>query len=174
VDPYLARLQREIASATTGLLPQELIAHAPGKWCSAEILEHLFLTYTGTTRGFGRVVNSGTPLATVSTWKQRGQAWVVVGLGYMPTGREAPSVARPRGAPSEEVLTTIGAQIAAMDDIMSTCEAKFGSRIKVLDHPILGPLSIDQWRRFHLVHGLHHVKQIRRLRRELSSDSTKS
>jgi hypothetical protein len=57
---------------------------------------------------------------------------------------------------------------------MSICEAKFGSRIKVLDHPILGPLSIDQWRRFHLVHGLHHVKQIRRLRRELSSDSTKS
>lgn len=174
MDPYLARLQREIASATAGLLPEEWILHAPGKWCSAEILEHLFLTYTGTTRGFGRVVDAGTPLATLSTWKQRSQAWIVVGFGYMPTGREAPSVARPRGIPSEKVLTTIGPQIAAMDEIMSTCEAKFGSRSKVLDHPILGPLSIDQWRRFHLVHGLHHVKQIRQLRREFGGDSTKS
>jgi hypothetical protein len=36
-----------------------------------------------------------------------------------------------------------------------------------LDHPILGPLTGGQWRKFHLVHGLHHVKQIRRLRESL-------
>jgi hypothetical protein len=51
-----------------------------------------------------------------------------------------------------------------MDRILTECEAKFGKHAKVLDHPILGPFSIAQWRKFHLVHGLHHVKQIRRLR----------
>jgi hypothetical protein len=40
-----------------------------------------------------------------------------------------------------------------------------------LDHPILGPFSIAQWRKFHLVHGLHHVKQIQRLKDKVSTQS---
>jgi len=51
-----------------------------------------------------------------------------------------------------------------MDDIIGRCEEKIGRGKKLLDHPILGPLTGTQWRKFHLVHGLHHVKQIRRLR----------
>jgi hypothetical protein len=51
-----------------------------------------------------------------------------------------------------------------MDALLAQCAARFGARSKVLDHPILGPFSIAQWRKFHLVHGRHHVKQIRRLR----------
>jgi hypothetical protein len=31
---------------------------------------------------------------------------------------------------------------------------------------VLGPFSIEQWRKFHLVHGRHHVKQIRQRRAE--------
>jgi hypothetical protein len=51
-----------------------------------------------------------------------------------------------------------------MDSIIARCEEQLGSRCKLLDHPILGPLTASQWRKFHLVHGLHHVKQLRRLR----------
>jgi hypothetical protein len=29
---------------------------------------------------------------------------------------------------------------------------------------ILGPLTIRQWRKFHLIHGRHHIKQIRAIR----------
>lgn len=32
----------------------------------------------------------------------------------------------------------------------------FGSA-KVLDHPILGALSVNQWLKFHLVHTTHHA-----------------
>jgi hypothetical protein len=32
----------------------------------------------------------------------------------------------------------------------------------LLDHVILGPLTVKQWKKFHLAHGLHHLKQIRR------------
>lgn len=103
------------------------------------------------------------PLATTQTWAQRGRTLVVVGFGYLPSGREAPPVARPRGVPPEKVLAEIGPKIAEMDAIIARCEQKLGSRRKLLDHPILGPLTAAQWRKFHLVHGLHHVKQIRRL-----------
>jgi hypothetical protein len=55
-----------------------------------------------------------------------------------------------------------------MDGIMARCESEFGSHRKVLDHPILGPFSIAQWRKFHLVHGRHHVKQLQYLRAKSS------
>jgi len=62
------------------------------------------------------------------------------------------------------VLSEIALKIAEMDDCIARCEQKLGSRPALLDHPILGPLTGSQWRKFHLVHGLHHAKQIRRLR----------
>jgi hypothetical protein len=125
----------------------------------------LYLTYTGTTKGFERVADAGKSLATSQSWRQRGRALVVVGFGYFPTGREAPPVTRPRGLPIEKMLAEIESKIAQMDDIMTRCEEKLGARSKLLDHPILGPLTAVQWRKFHLVHGLHHVRQIRQLRR---------
>ena len=164
MDPRLQRLQKEIASAVAGLTPEQWTLHPPGKWCVAEVLEHLYLTYTGTIKGFQRVAEAGKPLATTQSWTQRGRTIIVVGFGYLPSGREAPPVARPRGVPVEKVQAEIGPKIAEMDDIMAQCEKNLGARRKLLDHPILGPLTADQWRKFHLVHSLHHIKQIHELR----------
>jgi Protein of unknown function (DUF1569) len=164
VDPRFQRLQEQITAAVAGLSPEQLSRHTPGKWCAAEVLEHLYLTYTGTTKGFERVIAAGKPLVTGPSWRQRGQTLVVVALGYLPSGRETPTVSRPRGLPPEKVLAEIATKIAEMDDTITRCEKNLGSNSKLLDHPILGPLTAAQWRKFHLVHGLHHVKQIRRLR----------
>ena len=163
MDPHLHTLQAEIAAAVTGISTEQLSQHPQGKWCAGEILEHLYLTYTGTVKGFERVLAAGKPLASTPTWTQRGRTLVVVGLGYFPTGRETPAVARPRGVPSEKVLAEIGPKISEMDNLIALCEQKLGSRRKILDHPILGPLSASQWRKFHLVHGRHHLKQLHRL-----------
>ena len=48
----------------------------------------------------------------------------------------------------------------AMDTLLDTCRRKFGMD-RVGAHPWLGPLRVDQWRRFHVVHGVHHVTQLR-------------
>jgi hypothetical protein len=172
VGSHLQKLQEEVESAVAGLSAEQLSWHAPGKWCAAEILEHLYLTYTGTIKGFERVTQAGESLATAQSWRQRGRTLVVVGFGHFPAGREAPPVARPRGVPIEKVLAEIGPKIAEMDAMITRCEEKLGARSRLLDHPILGPLTAGQWRKFHLVHGLHHVKQIRRLRRA-ARDGTK-
>jgi hypothetical protein len=164
VDSHLHRLRAEIASSVAGLTAEQLAWHPPVKWSAAEVLEHLYLSYTGTVKGFARVAAAGKPLAAVKTWKQRAQTLVVVGLGYFPSGRKAPAVVRPRGMRAEQVLAGIGPTIAEMDEVIARCEEKLGARRKLLDHPILGPLTGAQWRKFHLLHGLHHVKQIRRLR----------
>jgi hypothetical protein len=164
MDPRLKRLQHSLESAIAGMSAEQMTLHPPGKWCAAEVLEHLYLTYTGTVKGFQRVVDAGKPLASPVTWAHRTRTFVVVGLGYLPSGRESPPVARPRGVPAEQVRAEIGPKIAEMDTIMAGCAEQFGARTKLLDHPILGPLTASQWGKFHLLHGLHHVKQIRRLR----------
>ena len=64
----------------------------------------------------------------------------------------------------EKVRSEIGTKMVVMDAIIAQCEARFGGRANVLDHPILGPLSAPQWRKLHVVHGRHHLKQLLRLR----------
>jgi hypothetical protein len=164
MDSRLQKLQRSIDSAIAGMSGEQLSWHPPGKWCATEVLEHLYLTYTGTTKGFERLLDAGKTVVAPVTWQNRRRTFVVLRLGYLPSGREAPPVTRPRGIDSQKVVAEIGTKLAAMDDIIRRCEEKFGARKKLLDHLILGPLTAGQWRKFHLLHGLHHVKQIRRLR----------
>jgi len=175
VDSHLEKLQRALSEAIAGMSAEELSWHPPGKWRAAEVLEHLYLTYTGTIKGFTRVLEAGKPLATSASMRQRARIFVVVGLGYMPGGRKAPPMAHPRGLPAATVQAEIGAKIAEMDEIIRRCENGLGVGVEklrgqaildqpILDHPILGPLTARQWRKFHFVHGMHHVKQIRRLR----------
>ena len=52
--------------------------------------------------------------------------------------------------------------------VIAQCEERYGARVKVLDHPVLGPLTAKQWRKFHLIHGRHHVRQISRLKATMS------
>jgi len=168
MDVYLRRLQDAIASATRDMSVAQLTQHAEGKWSAAEVLEHLYLTYSGTEKGFRRCLESAQPLATSLTMKQRLSKAVVLGAGYMPDGRQAPKAATPRGMPAEEVVAKIPGQIAAMDEAIARCEDLYGARRLLLDHPFLGPLTAPQWRKFHWVHGRHHVKQIWRIRESSS------
>ena len=164
MDAYLKRLQEAITSATHGMTTEDLRRHPDGKWSTAEVLEHLYLTYTGTVKGFARCLHEGKPLARTPMLRDRIKTLVVTGLGHLPEGRKAPERAQPRGMPTDEVTREIGPRISAMDDLITQCETRFGKRTRVLDHPILGPLTARQWRKFHWVHGQHHLKQIRKLR----------
>lgn len=171
MDSSLDQLTQDLLSAVENMSREQLRWHPPGKWCVGEILEHLYLSYTGTVKGFERVMNSGKPLASPASLKHRVRALVVVGLGYMPKGRTAPPPTRPKGMPAEEIRKQIGISMAEMNAIIGRCQAGFGSKVKVLDHPILGPLSASQWRKFHVVHGRHHWKQILRLREQMEKRS---
>ena len=164
VDPRLQTLQQELTAAVAGLSPEQLTWHPPEKWSIAEVLEHLFLTYTGTMKGFERFMSAGKPAASTSSWSNRVRVLFVLGFAYLPSGREAPQFARPRGLPPEKVLAAIDPKIAEMDAIITRCQQQFGKNNKLLDHVFLGPLTAAQWRKFHLVHGRHHLKQIRSLR----------
>ena len=164
MDSRLEKLKQNLESAVEGMSSEQWSWHPPDKWCAAEVLEHLYLTYTGTIQGFERAVRKGKPLGSRASMAQRVLTLVVVGLGHIPAGLKAPVIVQPKGLPAEQVRNEIGEKIVAMDAIIAQCEVRFGPWAHLLDHPILGPLTATQWRKLHLVHGQHHLKQLLWLR----------
>jgi hypothetical protein len=160
MDSYLEHLRRAVTSVTSAMSTEDLTRKPEGKWSAAEVLEHLYLTYTGTQKAFERCLKAGKPLGGAPTFKQRVATAAVTEFGYFPKGRKSPDQVLPRGLPVEKIVADIGPQIVAMDKVIAQCEERYGSCIKILDHPVLGPLTARQWRKFHLAHGRHHVKQI--------------
>jgi|SRR5208282_3776226 len=161
MDSYLERLRQELEDAIAGASPSALARAPAGKWSAAQILEHLFLTYKNTNRGIAKCVEKGAALVTRATLKQRVAAMLVVDLGYMPGGRKAPERVAARGMPPEEVRQAIAPELQKMRSGLEDCERRFGARTKIMDHLFLGPLTADEWRKFHWVHGRHHARQIR-------------
>ena len=60
-------------------------------------------------------------------------------------------------------------EIEAMDTLLDACRHTYGME-RVATHPLLGPLRVDQWRRFHVVHGLHHLPQLRSIIEQVAPD----
>ena len=162
MDSYLEHLRGELESATAGATAASLEQAPAGKWSTIQILEHLFLSYTNTNKGIGKRLEKGVPLATGRTFRHRIGTLLVVRFGYLPGGRKAPERTIPRGMGAEAIRQAIFPEIQRMESGLQECEKAFGPKSKIMDHPILGPLTAAEWRKFHWVHGRHHAQQIRR------------
>jgi Protein of unknown function (DUF1569) len=161
MNSYLERLRNEIEEAVGGADADRMAQSPGGKWNAAQILEHLFLTYKQTNRGMEKCLEQGASLATAATLKHRVARMILLNLRHVPGGRKAPERATPRGMPPEEVRRAILLELEKMSSRLDDCERRFGVRAKIMDHPFLGPLTAEQWRKFHWIHGRHHARQIR-------------
>jgi hypothetical protein len=161
MDANLARCLAVLTSATQGLSNAHAKQRVDGRWSIAEIVEHLQRAYAGTARGLERIVETGTPLATPLTLRQQLRIFVVVTVGYFPPGRAAPKHVVPTGL--VELDAALGAareSLERLDRAADAARRRFGT-LKVLDHPILGAFTVNQWHRFHWIHTRHHERQIR-------------
>ena len=164
IEQTLALVEKE----TAGLGPLQLDRHPPGKWSTAQILEHLSRTYSATAYILNRCCDQGRTKARSRTLRDWLGTLVVVELGRFPTGVAAPAATRPAGLPAVEALAAVRGSLGALDEAAARAEARFGPRLALANHPLLGPFNVRQWRRFHLVHTKHHMKQIGRLRARMS------
>ena len=181
MDRYLELAASLLHESTGRLSAVELSAHAEGQWSIADTIEHLARTFSGTAKGLERVLAAGRPAATRAGLRSRAASLLVIDCGYFPKGRKSPEMAVPRGIEPERALPLALENLRVMDDALARAAKAFGTRIHVLDHPVLGPLTVRQWRKFHWVHTRHHAVQIVRrttardassVRRNLSSGST--
>jgi hypothetical protein len=160
MDPYLARAADALRDTAGAWAVPDLARRPAGKWSAAEIVEHLARAFSGTSKGLERVLASGAPATSRTSLQRRVAAFLVIDLGYLPGGRTSPAAALPTGADPATVLPLALENLRRMDDALTRVAAGFGTRVRVLDHPILGPLTVRQWRKFHWVHTRHHMRQL--------------
>ena len=161
MHPHLAACLEILENATRGAGPECSVRKDPEKWSAAEVVEHLQRAYSGTAKGFERCLEKQTPLATGQTVQQKLASFVLITLGYFPPGRKAPKHVLPTGGIDiHAVLDAARRDLLRLDAAAIKARAQFGG-VKIVDHPRLGALSIDQWMKFHLVHTRHHEKHIR-------------
>ncbi|HYD16653.1 MAG TPA: DinB family protein [Candidatus Nanoarchaeia archaeon] len=166
---YLQRCLDSVDTAIRPMTEHELTIRRGGKWSAAEIIEHLALAYGGTAKMLERLSGQLSVERIRPTLKQRVIAMLVVELGYFPPGREAPEFTKPTGITAHDAVAAFRANLHKMDQALEKCERRFGKTAIISRHPILGPLSLRQWRRFHWVHTRHHAKQLLALRGGVSS-----
>ncbi|MBS1849559.1 MAG: DinB family protein [Acidobacteria bacterium] len=162
---HLQQLQIVLHETMEGMTEEQFRRHPDGKWCAAEILEHLLRTYRGTVKGLEKSLSEGMPAIASVPWKAQLARAVVIYGGVMPGRRKSPERVLPQGMAPERLRAELGPTLQRMEALLLEAEAKFGRKAKFLVHPVLGPLSGPQWRKFHWVHGRHHIRQIGERRR---------
>ncbi len=172
MNKWLAEIEGMLTSATAGMTEEQLGWHPEGKWSTAQILEHLCKTYSGTSLGYEKALGANRPLTTAtSALQQQVARFVLLQVGYFPPGRKSPERVLPKGEGNG--LSALGHarhELAKMVQTQTEAEHAFAG-VKVLDHPVLGPLTPEQWAKFHFVHAKHHMKQIAALRRQMATAS---
>lgn len=157
---HLERCLTIILDATRGAGDESRVRRDPQRWSVAEIVEHLTRSYSGTAKGFERCVEKGAPLTTPVSIKQRLQQFALIELGHFPEGRQAPKHILPAGELDlPALLDAVRRDLARLDRSAAKSREALGSG-KMLDHPIIGALTVDQWLKFHVVHTRHHARQI--------------
>jgi hypothetical protein len=126
-------------------------------------------TYRGTIKNCERCLSAGKPRLNTDRKSKRWQRRVVIWFEYMPSGRKSPTGALPRGTPIDILTTEIFENIQRMDSVIESCDREFGQGKVIAEHPVLGPLTAKEWRKFHWLHGRHHARQILRLKNSRSS-----
>jgi hypothetical protein len=167
MSPVLEATLKDIDSATQGMTDEQLAWHPPEKWSTGDILEHLSLAFGGTIKAMQIALEKNSARKREPTLKERLRVLVVVELGRFPRGRKSPEIVKPQGIPPREALNSIRRNLIAMDDLLTACEKRFGAGTKLSAHPIFGPITARQWRRFHTVHTRHHMRQVRALREQI-------
>jgi Protein of unknown function (DUF1569) len=164
MTPHLERCLAIVLEATHGADDHSRVRRDPKQWSVVEIVEHLTRAYSGTAKGFERCLEKGASLATAMSLKQRLQQFALINLGYFPEGRQAPKHILPTGELDlAAVVNAVRRDLARLDESAARTRQALGTG-KMLDHPILGALSVDQWLKFHVVHTTHHARQIRERR----------
>ncbi len=167
--PFEEVCQR-FAGELDGISAEALECHRSGHrdcWNARQIIEHLVLTYRLSASTFRERIEKGRPTQAPVQFKHRMTKFVVLGIGVMPGRRKAPPIVTPAAAPDPvldgaALVSLLRAEMQAMDELLGPCREEFGKQT-FANHKVLGPLSAEQWRRFHIVHARHHLKQVKRL-----------
>ncbi len=164
MGPYLDELSKLLESTTSGMDDEALTRAPEGKWCAAEVLEHLRLTYTGTAKMLERNRDQAVVEPAAVDDRVRAARHLILEQGGFFEGQQAPPFATPKTAPDPAVRRRIQEDLSRLDAALAEAEQRRGKDAILGNHFALGPLTGKEWRNFHYAHGRHHAKQLEALR----------
>src|ERR1700722_15998433 len=171
INPDLQRLHRALTRSLRGLDDTQTQLHPPlhiDKWSIQQIVEHLLLSYSGTETAINARLAKRTPTRAKPSLMQHFGQYTLIHLGYFPTGRKAPPLVTPppttHPLSGEALILAVADHLTRLNLPLAEAEDLFGATSRCASHMVLGPLSVNQWCRFQLIHGMHHVKQILAIR----------
>jgi hypothetical protein len=165
----LERVVSQFSSELLSLDAETAQLHPDGldyKWSAQQVVEHLVLGYRLTSGALETRLNKGRLSRNQRrTYLQWSLQLMILTFGRLPYGVPALDETVPGGGGfgamnGQQLGDLMRREIDAMDKLFDGCRRKFGME-RVAVHPFLGPLRVDQWRRFHVVHGWHHLTQLR-------------
>ena len=159
VRRQLAALEPLILGRLRGLSGEDWYRRVPGKWSIAQIVRHLSIgvDYSATT--FDARAGK-TDMHRRATPRQALLRHLILGLGKLPKGREAPAGSTPEDRPDPEAATAqFRMGIAKLETMVESWPAERQTSVFVR-HPVFGDLNLPEWVRFHYVHCRHHGRQI--------------
>jgi hypothetical protein len=161
MDALLQKLHDRIESTTENLFGDAWAVAPEGRWNCSQIAEHLGRSYGTTAKLLENALDCGQkPEMGKPTWKQTAARVLICHAGYFPGGFKAPDIVQPTGlmghTARDRALSSLERMAAAID----AAEQTWGLG-PVAPHFMLGPMTADEWRRFHYSHGRHHLRQLR-------------
>jgi Protein of unknown function (DUF1569) len=144
----------------------------PHCWSVHQIAEHLILSMDGTRTTLQERLAKGRPgrncRRTRTEWALQ---LMILSAGHMPKGvgaqRETTPTASLPSTGVHELTQRLETAIELLDATLDECRQRFGME-RVGCHFLLGPLRVDQWRRYHVLHLRHHRTQMCEVRQNLS------
>lgn len=169
VHPLLDEIRELLSAPLAGCSAEQVARHPsgdPARWSAQQVIEHLTATWRMTIIGIEDRLKKGRPLKTRPTLRQRALQVMICDIGYFPKGMPAPQYVRPSAeeqppATGDELVARLTTTLAAMDSMLNRIEPEAHGSI-VLNQGLLGPLTVQRWRRFHRAHARHHMIQIKR------------
>jgi hypothetical protein len=175
MHPVFQPAFRELADELGRFDATSANVHPCGKphcWSVHQIAEHLILSMDGTRTLLQERLAKGRPgrnsRRTRTEWALQ---LMILSAGHMPKGVGASRETTPKESlPStgpRELVQRLETAIELLDATLDESRHRFGME-RVGRHFLLGPLRVDQWRRYHVLHLGHHRMQMCELRQTLS------
>jgi DinB superfamily len=173
----LERVVSQISSEVRHLDADAAQLHPKGlvyKWSAQQVVEHLVMGYRLTTEALDTRLKGRLSRKQGRTYLQWTLQMMILSFGAMPRGVPALEETMPKpggfsAMSGRELTDLLRREIEAMDAMLDASRRRFGIE-RVGIHPFLGPLRVDQWRRFHAVHGHHHLTQLRSVLAQVAPD----
>jgi len=133
----------------------------PGRWTSAQIVEHLALGIEWSAVGFEDRRARDPMVRRPLTLRERLGKVLGMHLGFFPPFLEAPSKSVPAAHVERQAAETHFRSAVAKFEAVATLLLPARARDLFVKHPRMGDLTLEEWMEFHRRHARHHARQIR-------------